>query len=829
MKIYNKQMIKRSLFIIIVALTAFMAKAADDRLWTTYALFSDQVDNMVEASDKVYYRSGSRLFSYSPSDGESYVYLWNNRLSDIFVKEIYYNAPGKYLLVVYENSNIDLIFDDGAVVNLPEVKDSSLVNKTINNVDFSTNNRIVLATAFGYVIYNDQTYDVEFSASLGRNLKYASVLGDNIVIVTEDVDDSLGLFIAPISSHPNNLARFTEIGTKISGIDSMNAAGDDWLVFRDRGEKRLYAKHIDLDTFTELPGKWSSCYDNNVPLRSCKDGWYSYSDTELFFWDTENFFSSSSLPEEVQKQKIALYSDPSKIWTGTPDGVARYDISASPATELVRRMRPADAITVPKIAFMRWNKSGTRLWLGSAGLLVIRNSAGISQNDENGPNMQYMNSIFNGTIKDETVIDAGHGNSADRVYQGQYGNKRMYACPAWMVSDPDDDDFYFQIAEFAGVYGIKDKRQKYHIYMFPINGEQSYFRARGFNIDPEGNLWLSGFDSRTSALFDFYVLPSEKRKEIVNGNASNVKWTDWKPMGHTGIGANIHDHVFIFSKKFNYIYYIDAGYGMGFKIIDHKGTYLDSSDDKVVSCNNNTDQDGNSHNPYQSRYLAEDADGALWIATNAGVYVVDDPRQCFTSDFRIRRPKVPRNDGTNYADYLLDTEVVNYIAVDPANRKWIATENSGLYLVNADGTEIIEHFTTDNSPLPSNTIYSVECDPHGNTVYVGTTSGLMSFLSNATPPAADFSNILAYPNPVRPEYTGYVTITGLKDNSLVKIADSLGNVFYQTRSEGGMAQWDACDASGRRVKSGVYYVFVSATEGASESNSGAVSKIMVIN
>ena len=268
---------------------------------------------------------------------------------------------------------------------------------------------------------------------------------------------------------------------------------------------------------------------------------------------------------------------------------------------------------------------------------------------------------------------------------------------------------------------------------------------------------------------------------------------------------------------------------MGFKVLDHKGTYTDPSDDKKVSCKNLVDQDGNRHAPYQSRHLAEDADGALWIATNAGVYVVDDPRQCFTNSFRIRRPKVARNDGTNYADYLLDTETVNYIAVDPANRKWFATENSGLYLTNAEGTEILEHFTTENSPLPSNTIYSIECDPHGNTVYVGTTSGLMSFSSDATPPASDFSNVLAYPNPVRPEYNGYVTITGLKDNSLVKIGDSLGNIFFQTRSEGGMARWDACDASGRRVKSGVYYVFASSSESDGGSTSGAVTKIMVIN
>ncbi len=823
-------MIKRSLFTIILAIAAIVAKADSEGLWNTYSLFTDRVDNIVEASDKVYYRSGSRLFSYSPSDGETYAYLWNNRLSDIFVKEIYYNAHGKYLLVVYENSNIDLIYDDGTVVNLPEIKDSSIKDKTINNVDFSTDHRIVLATVFGYVIYNDETYDVEYSASLGRSLDYASVLGDNIVIVTQDTDNTLGLFMAPISSHPNTMARFTEIGDKISGIDGMNAGGDNWLVFLDKGEKRYYARQIDLDEHTVINNVWSGCYNSKGAMRTCKDGWYAYSDSEIFFWDSEDGFSSKAIPAEVQKMNIALYSDHTKIWTCNKDGIARHDISSPEATTLVARMKPADAVNVPKIAMMQWNPSGTRLWLGSASWLNMRSTACLDPSNENNGQPQYMNSISGDVIKDETVVDATHTGDAGFYFQKQNGDKRMYGGTYWMAADPDDDEVYYQITQYSGIFAVKGTHQIYVEKNVPVDGKAKFIRRRGFNIDPQGNLWVSGFwMNGDNAVFDFFVLPSEKRKEIVAGNGKNVLFSDWKAMGHNDFGMNVHDQVFIFSKKYNYLYYIDNGYAMGFKVLDHKGTYTDPSDDKKVSCKNLVDQDGNRHAPYQSRHLAEDADGALWIATNAGVYVVDDPRQCFTNSFRIRRPKVARNDGTNYADYLLDTETVNYIAVDPANRKWFATENSGLYLTNAEGTEILEHFTTENSPLPSNTIYSIECDPHGNTVYVGTTSGLMSFSSDATPPASDFSNVLAYPNPVRPEYNGYVTITGLKDNSLVKIGDSLGNIFFQTRSEGGMARWDACDASGRRVKSGVYYVFASSSESDGGSTSGAVTKIMVIN
>lgn len=137
----------------------------------------------------------------------------------------------------------------------------------------------------------------------------------------------------------------------------------------------------------------------------------------------------------------------------------------------------------------------------------------------------------------------------------------------------------------------------------------------------------------------------------------------------------------------------------------------------------------------------------------------------------MRRPIVARNDGTGLGDYLLETNIVYDIAIDAANRKWYAT-NSGAYLVSADGTEIIAHYDTDNSPLPSNTIASVECDPTGNRVYFGTDNGLACYDSDAGPAAEDYSEVYAYPNPVRPDYTGWITIAGLMDNSLVKIADS---------------------------------------------------------
>lgn len=182
--------------------------------------------------------------------------------------------------------------------------------------------------------------------------------------------------------------------------------------------------------------------------------------------------------------------------------------------------------------------------------------------------------------------------------------------------------------------------------------------------------------------------------------------------------------------------------------------------------------------------------------------------------------------GTGLADYLLEGSQINCIAVDGANRKWIGTNNSGLFLVSADGSQVLQQFTTDNSYLSSNTIYSVCCNPTNNSVYVVTPNDFLEYFSDTTPGAVDYSNVYVYPNPVRPDFTGMVTIVGLMDNSLVKIADSGGHVIKQLRSTGGMATWDCLGDNGERVSTGVYFVLASEKEGG--TSHGTVAKFVII-
>lgn len=212
----------------------------------------------------------------------------------------------------------------------------------------------------------------------------------------------------------------------------------------------------------------------------------------------------------------------------------------------------------------------------------------------------------------------------------------------------------------------------------------------------------------------------------------------------------------------------------------------------------------------------------MWIGTSSGpLYLTPADMQSGV----FTQHKVARNDGTNLADYLLANFNTRSIAVDGANRKWIGTQN-GVFLISDDCNTQVQHFTTENSPLLSNTVTDIKVDPNSNMVYFATDKGLCSYASDATQPADIMTkdNVYAYPNPVRPDYTGPITIVGLSYNSDVKIVTSNGVLVNKGRSTGGSYQWDGCDLKGRHVASGVYMV-----EAATENGEkGAVCKVAVI-
>jgi hypothetical protein len=222
--------------------------------------------------------------------------------------------------------------------------------------------------------------------------------------------------------------------------------------------------------------------------------------------------------------------------------------------------------------------------------------------------------------------------------------------------------------------------------------------------------------------------------------------------------------------------------------------------------------------------LAEDLDGNIWVGTDQGPLIYYNPEKVFDSDPKAFRIKIPRNDGTGLADYMLGTEMITSIAVDGANRKWLGTFNSGAFLLSPDGTTQLRNYDEQNSPILSNSIVSMAVDNKTGDVWFGTAKGIQSVRGDATTGEENFTKVYAFPNPVREDFNGNVTITGLIRDTQIRITDVSGNLVYLTVSDGGQASWDLKTYNGKRVVTGVYLVFCASSDG----SLSAVTKMLVI-
>ena len=213
------------------------------------------------------------------------------------------------------------------------------------------------------------------------------------------------------------------------------------------------------------------------------------------------------------------------------------------------------------------------------------------------------------------------------------------------------------------------------------------------------------------------------------------------------------------------------------------------------------------------RCVAEDKQGNMWIGTDAGPLMLE-PNEFNSENPIFQQIKVPRNDGTNYADYLLAGIDITCMAIDGGNRKWFGTANNGIYLIDSDNMTEIQHFTASNSNLLSDNIESIAINEETGEVFIGTNKGLCSYMSDAIEPVEEMNKDVtyAYPNPVRPDYTGPITIVGLTMDADIKITTSNGVLVAQGRSNGGTFVWDGTDTNGKRVASGVYMVQTATAE-----------------
>lgn len=388
-----------------------------------------------------------------------------------------------------------------------------------------------------------------------------------------------------------------------------------------------------------------------------------------------------------------------------------------------------------------------------------------------------------------------------------------------IVYDPANAKHFFMSTCGTGLYEFLDgELVKNHTadnspLVSALNPEQNpnsyvdYVRVDGLIFDNDGTLWITCSSEST------------QKDNVLSYNPASG---NWKTYNHDALKSDkkiltILRHPILDNN--GYIWYVN----------DHHAhpclLRIDPRNEQFVRYDRHVNQDDKNITLYYYRAVIEDLQGNIWVGTDQGLFMYT-PEQQADNKLGFTQVKVPRNDGSDFADYLLDGVDITAIAIDGANRKWIGTNSNGLYLISADNMQQIAHFTTENSKLLSDNIESLAIDQSSGEIYIGTDNGLCSYQTDATEAVTemDKDNVYAYPNPVTPEYTGLITIVGLTLNADVKILSPSGKLIAEGRSNGGTFTWDGNDKSGNRVASGIYMVVTATSSG----DKGTVCKIAIV-
>lgn len=770
---------------LLLVMAVVPAKSQQVGSWSIYPVFSGN-DNrsLVDTGSKVFFLADGWLYSYDKDNDESVFYTKMNGMSDTDISGIYYNYDKKFLLVAYSNSNIDIVRENGRVDNVPDLKSVILtVSKAINSVDFS-GDYAYIATDFGYMVVDCNKCVVKESFNYGKAFK-SIVVTDKNIFATFDKKinvSSLGESHYELSSFKETNIKQEMQLRKIDNSSMLTTTG--WFYYIKIGEDPTNLAMSVIEK--SAPSNVSMSGSNMVA---------SYKEKYIVI-SPDGTSQTVAMPSEIDGSHLSTI-DGKGLWNLDSKGLKEFSISDGSVTILHDTYRP-NTSTVSEPYYLTY-QNGTLYSMNSG-----RNYKGASNEKS-----VMLSSLKDGVWNNLNPIKIDIHNKSYKSLIEPYG----------MAIDPFDSEKIWFGSFFEGIYCVKNGEQVQKIdHLNSPMYLDFVVCVSDLKFDKEGNLWFSFYNFNKTTYAPLYILPKNKLYK------ENLTADDFISID-LGNFATTYGSQLCISKDSRYVLLGSNMWKSKLAIIDTNGTLTDISDDRVAIVSTYNDQDGKNFDIGYINSIKED-NGKYWLATNVGVGLINNIKAAFSGNVVVNRVKVPRNDGTNLADYLLDGLCINDIAIDGANRKWFGSSTSGLYLTSSEGSEILEHFSTENSPLTSDEITSVACSTDDNRVFIGTKKGTLVYESDAAPAQNDYSDVYAYPNPVRPDYSGHITVAGLMDNSLVKITDSMGNLIYSGRSTGGMFVWDGLNSEGSRVNTGVYYVFASQNE--NDKSSGCVTKILVV-
>ena len=831
---------RKTLIILIAAIIGFgvNAKAGLTADWQMHLPFDAWAGRIIETPERVYfmsrtneYREGlsgrdfnSYALHYYDKKGDEVLTLsTDNELSDNIVSCISYNPAGKYLLVAYANCNIDFVYDDGRVENLSALKMLTQPGrKEINSISFdNANHRVYLGTSFGYVVLNDQRHEVAESRTYGESVKSVARCGENIVLLIGDE-----IYSGKLSNPRFNLSEYEKQALPATPIDGVYPLTEEVFLGVKKGSQGNVYRGSFATGGTTI--SWGEGMMDNEPnlidVYPHENGYQITGNVLVFYFPATGNHNSFARPQEAWRNP-AFSNDGKNLWSMIDrKGLRKYEKNASGSWVVTKDyMRPNSPATYICTSFEYHPDYG--LLAGSNGIDIALKV------DTQGTPLQ-ISALKNSFWKEYSPL---YTNPDCLVSSTNYTGLSI---------DPQDNKYLYRGSYFNGLIRINLKDPNdIMVFAQPSNANKN---IKGFvKIVEDQKGWAAlcrftppQFDT-DGTMWTFHNNADTHRGEVYYWTAADRKATtsasSYRPMGKLTmpecLEAENYDMMIKLNSPKNKNMIAIGGFGNYGSVLlyDTNGTPGKTSDDRYVYINEPLDQDGGRVSFLAVNNLWEDpSTGLLWIMSQRGLFTVN-PVTAFENPKLVNRIKVSRNDGTQLADYLLNEVNVNDLTVDGDGRKWFSTSN-GLVCTSSDGRTVYGEFSTAKSPLPDDNVYAAKYNPENNSVVLGTGQGIVEMYPSGA--GQNKGNGSAgpriFPNPVEPDYFGWVRIDNISEGSLVKITDVQGGLVKELGpAQSGSVEWDVTNMRNSRVTTGVYYVMVSPGNGMTGETT--ISKILVLN
>ncbi|RDV15609.1 T9SS C-terminal target domain-containing protein [Pontibacter diazotrophicus] len=725
---------------------------------------------VADARDKVYVAADNGLFYYDKEFNTTETITKVDGLREQQISTIGYDVETSTLVIAYANTQVDLLRDN-IIYNISDIfRKPTAGEKEINHI-FIHNKLAYLSGSFGVVALDLQKREIKDTYSnLGPGgeavqVQASAILRDSIYLVT-----NLGLLAAQHTG--TNLQDFHNWSGLNNGLPTPETV-TSLAAFNNR----LYAGTAASGVYSLTAGSWQPAAvapNTAINTITASNNYLTVATAAgVYLLDQQNNISHLTHQLLEQPQQAIAGAD-GLVWAADrTNGFVRLTIDGNAAAAF------APDGPYSGNSFRVYTHAG-KAYVLSGGFNEGYSEAGIQDGffvHENGEWTSYNQFLYPNPqeyVPARDLVAATYNPVTDKMYFGSYGDG---------------------LVEWGGPGNtLRYNNSNSTLVSNSPDAAANAVRVTDMDVDAAGNVWvvnrhqLSGAPGlhvlQPDGTWKSFLLPGVadgSNLDLIQVDDYNQKWLSVSRRGNTSSG------LVVFDETQNRVRQLRAGEGNG-----------GLPDGAVYS-------------------MAKDLNGDIWVGTASGVGVYYNPGFVFeTQPYDAHIPVIDRRP-------LLNGQIVRSISVDGANRKWMGTDH-GLWLFSPDGDAVIHHFTTQNSPLPSDKVLSVAVEHKTGEVFIATEAGVASYRAGATITEGEPECATVFPNPVRRDYTGLVGVSGLPNNADVRITDISGTLVYKTKALGGTLNWDARDYNGKRVKAGVYLVMSSGAEGGQT----CISKIAVL-